>query len=929
MERLITNLDTNLGPVIRDQLDDNFKKLQTGIDGQSDAVNKQIKDMLGDVPLQDQNEVTQARIDANGKQYQTIKTRMDIDQATAETALGEGRDTSTEVKSARVGGTGTVYPTLKQRIDNQEVTMAKNINDKLSEISTVPETFKDLATLQSKYPTGKIGIFVTADTGHKYIWQNNQWQDSGIYQSVGIAKGAVNYDNLDNQAKNLGSTLFDIRQSALNKGYYQYLPFVFEFGSLDSSNGNERDDTQKMVRSGFIRGDGEAWNFFDSLPDLYNYRLLSYKLDGTFNALEFDWKSSNGSTFTSDASLMYRLTLTTKDQSNAVLADANQAVLVSSDKDKAPYNPMDLWGSFDYMINIGAGKQPNIVVEPNKDITVTMPDDDLYYYDNIQTGFTLQSKSSVRGQTFTIKSSQILYWDLQTNTISVAGIDQSRPKHNVLLANNIWGQITNGYFTKFVKDWGLFGHMINVAGNQQPTFENIGVNALVIRITMPNSNLYYFDNTQTGFTLQSPTKYQGNIFTLDNNQLLVWDLDTNTIAVQNVGERRPNHNVLLANNIYGKITNGHFAQYFQMQNHDGYTNAKGHNVTATSQYKKLTSFSLGNTQSMCFIGDNLLTAQGAPSDHSSYNHLILYDENFNKIKDVTHNIGHFNTVDYNEATDTLITGNASDDLEKPLIYLVKDFSKLNDSAVISHDSDSVVKVALFNDQSQAFESNVGICFGETNYIAYVSFSNPSYVKNVGQMGTIGFAKILLGIGDNDLSKTPDGWGNFISDQNGFNGTAKIIQRFYGENLGANQDMTYFDGHIWGTFSRYDTEFYKISLNSGGKFTLEESYMLPNYNEIDGTFNQLESEGAAIWKGNYYLLIYKGAIHAVPINGKQLGTGEVGTRVEFDFKMAQTPHISITATSATTDLFVTQLNQTGFIVKSVNGQVGTFNWEANL
>ena len=930
MDKLITNeLSLSLNQKLRNDLIDNFKKIQNGVDGQSDAVNKQIKDMLGDVPLQDQNEVTQARIDANGKQYQTIKTRMDIDQATAETALSEGRDTSTEVKSARVGGTGTVYPTLKQRIDNQEVTMAKNINDKLSEISTVPETFKDLATLKSAYPNGKNGLFVTVDNGHKYIWQNNQWQDSGIYQSVGIAKGAVNYDNLDNQAKNLGSTLFDIRQSALNKGYYQYLPFIFEFGSLDSSNGNERDDTQKMVRSGFVRGDGEIWNFFDSLPDLYNYRLLSYKLDGTFNTLEFDWKSSDGSTMVSDASLMYRLTLTTKDQSNAVLVDTNHTVVVASDKDKAPYNPMDLWGSFDYMINIGAGKQPTIVVEPNKDITITMPDNDLYYYDNIQTGFTLQSETSVQGKVFTIKSSQVLYWDLQANTISVAGVDQPRPKHNVLLANNIWGQITNGYFAKFVKDWGLFDHMINVAGNRQPSFENIGVNALTVNVTMPASNLFYFDNTQTGFTLQSPTKYQENVFTLDNNQLLVWDLDANSIKVQNVGERRPNHNVLLANNIYGKITNGHFAQYYQMQNHDGYTNAKGHHVTATSQHKKLTSFSLGNTQSMCFIGDNLLTAQGTPSDHSTYNHMILYDMSFNKISDFTHNLGHFNTVDYNETYDTLITGNASDDLEKPAIYLVKDFSKLSDGAVINYDGENVIKINLFNDHSQAFNSNVGICFGETEYIAYVSFANPNTVKNVGQMGTIGFAKILLGVGDNDLSQATDGWGTFISDQNGYNGTAKFIQRFYGENLGANQDMTYFDGHLWGTFSRYDTEFYKIGLNSGGKFTLEESYMLPNYNETTGAFNQLESEGAAIWKGNYYLLTYKGAINAVPINGKQLGNGEVGAKVAFDFPTSQTPHVTITPTSATTDLYIDTIDTTGFTVKSASDKAGSFNWESNI
>ena len=207
MERLITNLDTNLGPVIRDQLDENFKKLQNGVDGQADKTNKQILDMLGDVPLQDQNEVTQARIDANGKAYQTMKSRLDIDQETAETALKEERQTSSEVAQARINGLGKYHQTLVDRLNNQENELTDTINEKLSQISVIPETFPDLATLQAKYPKGNIGIFVTADNGHKYIWSNNQWQDAGIYQSVGISdeqKLAVNQFgfNVDNLIQN-------------------------------------------------------------------------------------------------------------------------------------------------------------------------------------------------------------------------------------------------------------------------------------------------------------------------------------------------------------------------------------------------------------------------------------------------------------------------------------------------------------------------------------------------------------------------------------------------------------------------------------------------------------------------------------------------------------------------------------------------------
>ncbi|KKW72741.1 neck passage structure protein [Lactococcus cremoris] len=69
---------------------------------------------------------------------------------------------------------------MKQKADKGE------IDAKLSQISSVPETFANLSALQSTYPNGKTGLFVTADTGHKFIWANNMWVDAGAYQSAGI-----------------------------------------------------------------------------------------------------------------------------------------------------------------------------------------------------------------------------------------------------------------------------------------------------------------------------------------------------------------------------------------------------------------------------------------------------------------------------------------------------------------------------------------------------------------------------------------------------------------------------------------------------------------------------------------------------------------------------------------------------------------------
>lgn len=203
------------------------------------------------------------------------------------------------------------------------------------------------------------------------------------------------------------------------------------------------------------------------------------------------------------------------------------------------------------------------------------------------------------------------------------------------------------------------------------------------------------------------------------------------------------------------------------------------------------------------------------------------------------------------------------------------------------------------------------------------------VGNLGAMGTIGFAKIMLGVGENDLSSQQNGYGTFVSGVSGYNGTAKILNTFSGENIGVNQDLTYYDGALWGSFGRYDARFSKIRLNSGGKYTLDKSWIMPDYNETTGAFNQKELEGSAIWKGQYYITAYKGSLTAIPINGRQSGYGNVGTKVEFDFKSSQTPHVSITPTSATTDLYIDSIDTNGFIVKSASNQGGTFNWESNI
>lgn len=62
------------------------------------------------------------------------------------------------------------------------------VKSQLSQITQIPETFKNLDDLKTAYPSGKNGIFVTMDTKHAYIWDKDQWEDNGPYISNALPR---------------------------------------------------------------------------------------------------------------------------------------------------------------------------------------------------------------------------------------------------------------------------------------------------------------------------------------------------------------------------------------------------------------------------------------------------------------------------------------------------------------------------------------------------------------------------------------------------------------------------------------------------------------------------------------------------------------------------------------------------------------------
>lgn len=103
------------------------------------------------------------------------------------------------------------YAAINLRDDQQDKAIAEKasqsfITDYLSRMYLQPEGFENEAALKAKYPTGKEGIFVTVDTGHKWIYANGQWNDCGVYQSAGLADRSIDSAKLKQNALPLRTT---------------------------------------------------------------------------------------------------------------------------------------------------------------------------------------------------------------------------------------------------------------------------------------------------------------------------------------------------------------------------------------------------------------------------------------------------------------------------------------------------------------------------------------------------------------------------------------------------------------------------------------------------------------------------------------------------------------------------------------------------
>lgn len=807
--------------------------------------------------------------------------------------------TKSELEQALLQMNKDIFESLKQKADKTY------IDNYLAKITYVPTTFVDLNALKAKYPSGANGLYITADTGHKYIWDGSAWKDCGAYQSAGLADGSVTIDKLNNNAFTyVSSDNMAFNRTALSKGFNNYEKLKFEIGTISGADGSDV-EANNTVRTALGAMNYQGIAVFNFNSSKYQWKLAQYDANKKFVKFLTDWNTGQNNHIEFESGKYYRLLVSTIDSSKINIDDVLLNVKVASLNNKMTYNLGDLTRNFDHMITIGGGAEPEISVDKNQNIKITMPANSLTMFDGMGSNAAV-SPVTYNGITYTLTHGDVLVWNLQKNTISVQAISDNRDKLNVILADNIYGQINNGFFSQFY-DRKIarndVGYQINIGGNDHPSFVNNSDNSL--DVIMPKSSLFYFNHFGKQVKV-SDSKYYGKTINLPTNSVLLWNFDTNEIVAQAQEAERPVDSIILANNIYKHVTSGYFEQYFREQFGPEYADSYRAYAEQDIAY---------NDQDITVVGDELWIGMQSTPDHDAAHtgQIIRLDRNLKQVGRYVHNLGHLNTMDYCANNDTLLIGNSSDEASAvPEIILIPNVSKLKvdpDWPLIDYNSDTVIKIK-FPDISPM---GVGAVFGETPDVAYLLIGGAPGMNSV--------VKIELGMGTSNLSSA--GYGTFIKDTDGYNGTAQYVRRYYGRTMEVNQGATFYNGKIYGAFSRSKPHFAKITLHEPQLTNHDGFYSIEDWTIADyGT----EPNGMVIYDGLYMRTTFDGKLVDMPLSSRQGGQANIGETIKMPFRGS---NIQITPTSPVTDLYVEVVDGQNFNVKSVSEKTGTYNWTATI
>lgn len=232
---------------------------------------------------------------------------------------------------------------------------------------------------------------------------------------------------------------------------------------------------------------------------------------------------------------------------------------------------------------------------------------------------------------------------------------------------------------------------------------------------------------------------------------------------------------------------------------------------------------------MTFVGDELWHFTPSNDEHTSYEKCYRYSLSGSKLTELgtfEHNFGHCNSVDYCDANDTLIMGNAgrSTNTQHNQIYIIKNASALKNNA-----QNALENVALVIDLD-----NIGLDWGKQLNVCWGHDDNERYdiaicLSNNGKTQKV--RVIQLGKGSNALTYGE----RSNASSNDFNGTFNIIsdawERPYRDAI-CNQGMQMEHGRIYEAVGHDGLKYAIHELCDDGSWNckyMQKSFYLDNGN----------------------------------------------------------------------------------------------------
>lgn len=390
--------------------------------------------------------------------------------------------------------------------------LMNQIMNSLSAMKPVPVAFKSITDLKAKYPTGSAGMFVTVDTGHLWIYQD-QWVDCGSYQSAGIIykpglTNNVGFTLISHEDVIVGN-VFDEEQTWTNDIFVKVPAEFYVYTLADDGSGNwkytllQNDKTEYILKNAqyicadidnktlIVVSDGQI----QQLAKNRNFLILGYNNNGNFTGpwLPFVKKQQQ------------RIA----EEFNQDFVEISDAI-ISSDPE-SNYGLKASWDS-DFALVFSARKYQ--------------------YSAPIVEGYKLTNKL----RSLNIPNYGILVFDLKNNMLAVT--DYALIKNDIDSQYIVLGYNNNGTLVGMWSKYQDVNHFNSKIGNLYPGSNNsisIYASGTNLQISWEASNFNYtpvFAGSHKSF-FTIPVKLQNSFQTisLSDGQFLIFNTSAKTIEV--------------------------------------------------------------------------------------------------------------------------------------------------------------------------------------------------------------------------------------------------------------------------------------------------------------------------------------------------------------------------------------------------------------